>query len=191
MTGEWEIVPGIVTADPLTGTVSVDVESIGGTNASPAPKAKFDGKKFVINRAASTDQSGVYAVFSQDPNTVKAYTGAEFSVLNFPNPFDLKNKTVTMVDVNSNASQNIRGTMLKYALPAGSPGRVRFYIYNLAGELVRELDMGSKNGGYYYYAEWDGKNDNGEECASGVYFMNAKVDGKKVTGKPIKMAIVK
>jgi hypothetical protein len=57
ITGDWEIVPGIVTANPLTGTVSVDVESIGGTTANPAPKAKFDGKKFVINRAASTDQS--------------------------------------------------------------------------------------------------------------------------------------
>jgi len=191
LTDQWEIVQGVVTPDPLSGSVSVELESIGGTNASPAPKAKFDGKKFVLNKAAATSQSGVYAVFIQDPATAKSYSGSEFVIYNFPNPFNLKTKNVHLEDVNSSADQTIRGTMIKYALPSGKNGELKFYIYNLAGELVKTIDLGSKNGGYYYYVEWDGKNDNQEDCASGVYFLIAKIKGEKLNSKPHKIAIIK
>ncbi|MHB9155744.1 MAG: FlgD immunoglobulin-like domain containing protein, partial [Endomicrobiales bacterium] len=140
---------------------------------------------------ASTSQSGVFAVFKQDPGTEKQFTGGAFALFNFPNPFDLKSKNVVMQDVNSNFSQTITGTLLKYSLPLDKGGRVRFYIYNLAGELVKEIDEGERQGGFYYYTEWDGTNDNGEECASGVYFLVAKSDGKKLNSKPLKVAILK
>jgi hypothetical protein len=191
-TGKWEIVSGIVVTDPLTSTVSLDVETIGGNETNPAQKAKWDGKRYAINRAASTAQSGIYAVFLQDPNSIKAYTGAEFVIFNYPNPFDLKQKNnITMKDSYSTSQVSVTGTMIKYALPSTKSGHVQFYIYNLAGEMVRNLDLGDKNGGYYYYVEWDGKNDNGEECASGVYFLLAKCEGKKLNDKPLKMAVIK
>lgn len=81
--------------------------------------------------------------------------------------------------------------MIKYALPSNKGGEVKFYIYNLAGELVKTIDEGTKIGGKYYYCEWDGTNDNGENCASGVYFVIMKINNEKVISKPIKMAIVK
>lgn len=190
-TGKWEIVPGIVTADPLTSSVSLDVESIGGTNINPAPKAKWDGRKFSINKAASNNQSGVYAVFLQDPNSIKQYAGDEFVIFNFPNPFDLKSKTVDTQDDYSTDKYAVTGTMIKYAMPAKYTGEIKFYIYNIAGEMVRELDLGTKSGGYYYYAEWDGRNDNGEDCASGVYLLIAKCEGKKMNDKVLKMALIK
>ncbi|MFH1368670.1 MAG: carboxypeptidase regulatory-like domain-containing protein [Elusimicrobiota bacterium] len=190
-TGKWEIVQGIVMTDPLTSTVSLDVESIGGTNANPAPKAKWNGSRFVLNKAASTSQSGIYAVFLQDPNTVKQYNGTDFVIFNFPNPFDLKLKSVDTQDDYSTDKYSVTGTMIKYALPSRYTGDIKFYIYNIAAEMVRELDLGVKDGGYYYYAEWDGKNDSGEECASGVYLLIAKCDGVKLNEKLLKMAIIK
>ncbi len=192
---QWEVVPGAVTVDPISGVVSVDVDSVqkaaNGSNAPAAGRSVIRNGMYAVNRAASTDQSGVFAVFKQDPATAKAYTGAEFEVYNFPNPFNLKSKNIHMTDVYSAADQAVSGTMIKYALPAAMGGRIKFYIYNLAAEFVRELDEGTKDGGYYYYTEWDGKNDNGEECASGVYFLLAKSDGKKINAKPLKMAILK
>jgi len=47
-------------------------------------------------------------------------------------------------------------------------------MYDMMGRLVRELDLGWKDAGYYLdrskTAYWDGRNDLGEEVSSGVYF---------------------
>lgn len=193
---KWETVKGAVTVDPISNVVSVDVDSVenasGSSSRSPrAGKSVIRNGMYAANSAASTSQSGVFAVFKQDPASAKKYTGSEFELINFPNPFDLKTKTVTMQDANSNNQQTITGTLFKYSLPSASGGHVKIYIYNLAAELCKEMDEGDREGGYYYYTEWDGKNDNGEECASGVYFALAKIDGKKLNSKPLKIAILK
>jgi hypothetical protein len=61
----------------------------------------------------------------------------------------------------------------------------------VAGEKVRTIDDGVRAGGYVYYSEWDGKNDNNSDCASGVYFMLTYLDGKKLGNKAHKLAIIK
>ncbi len=194
-TGLWEPVRGAVTVDPVSSLVAVEVDSLAGSSgSSSAPgkgKAVVKNGVFAVNRAAATTQTGVYAVFKQDPNTAKTYAGGRFEIFNFPNPFNLRSKNVTMQDANASFNQMINGTLLKYSLPADKGGRVRFYIYNLAGELVKDIDEGAKTGGYYYYTEWDGRNNSGEECASGVYFLIAKSDGNKLNDKPYKLAILK
>jgi len=47
-------------------------------------------------------------------------------------------------------------------------------IYNIKGHLVRQLNLGPKESGYYVTrdkaARWDGRNYCGEQIASGVYF---------------------
>ncbi len=76
---------------------------------------------------------------------------------NFPNPFNPE-------------------TWISYQLKEASEVRIR--IYNAAGELVRELDLGSKPAGIYVTqgraAYWDGRNASGEEVASGVYFYSIR-----------------
>ena len=51
-------------------------------------------------------------------------------------------------------------------------------IYNPSGQLVRRLDLGYKNPGVHLSKEsgayWDGRNEYGEEAASGVYFYHVK-----------------
>lgn len=201
----WELVPGNKTIDPVSGTVSIDVESIADATSSSsttrlAGRAVIQNGKFVVNRAASTSQSGVFAVFKAQPPTGVAWSG-DFQMFNFPNPFNLKDKTVTLVnpggiaDTNSTlAGTNLstKGTIIKYCLPAGRSGDVKIFIYNLAGELVREIDDGVRDAGYIYYVDWDGKNDRDDQCASGVYFAILKVGTKTLNkGKPLKLAIIK
>jgi hypothetical protein len=71
---------------------------------------------------------------------------------NYPNPFNPE-------------------TWIPYAL--SSRTYVVIKIYNISGQLIRTLDIGMKDAGMYISPEraayWDGKNDEGEEVASGVY----------------------
>ena len=67
---------------------------------------------------------------------------------NYPNPF---NPT----------------TVIQYALPKAS--QVKIQIYNILGQRVRDLVDERQEPGYKT-AEWDGKDDNGTEVSSGIYF---------------------
>ena len=72
---------------------------------------------------------------------------------NYPNPFNPE-------------------TWLPYQL--ANDAEVTIRIYSAAGHLVRHLDLGFQQAGYYIgrsrAAYWDGRNDLGERLASGVYF---------------------
>ena len=51
-------------------------------------------------------------------------------------------------------------------------------IHDAAGRMVRTLDLGYRNAGVYAStsnaAYWDGRNNVGEEVASGLYFYTIK-----------------
>ena len=72
---------------------------------------------------------------------------------NYPNPFNPE-------------------TWIPYQLANDTHAAIR--IYSQKGELVRSLDLGFQQAGYYVggtrAAYWDGRNDSGELLASGVYF---------------------
>ena len=72
---------------------------------------------------------------------------------NYPNPFNPE-------------------TWIPYQL--SKPTEVSIHIHNVAGHLVRTLDLGLKPTGSYMTpasaAYWDGKNSVGERVASGIYF---------------------
>ncbi len=117
------------------------------------------------------------------------YTGTEIFVHNFPNPFNLKTKTVTLENTTPASTQSIEGTMIKYGLPAGKTGTVKFEIYNVVGELVRTITETASTGGTYYYTEWNGRNDGGTKVSSGVYMARFTLNGGEE--KFFKMAVVK
>lgn len=204
-TGGWKEVPGDYTIDPMLGVLSVGVASLSdasaGTSAvnTPLGRKRF-GMSAVVNgryvpSAAGTSQSGRFAVFTANPPTGTAAFSSSLQVYNMPNPFNLKSKNVALsADVGTSGVANpypTKGTVIKYNLPAGKTGVLKFVIYNMAGEKVRTIDEGSRTGGQLYYSEWDGKNDGNQDCASGVYFMLTYLDGKKLGNKAHKMAIIK
>ena len=90
----------------------------------------------------------------QLPNLVVYEIPAETELLsNYPNPFNPE-------------------TWIPYRL--ASEADVLLSIYDINGVLVRELDIGYQQAGYYTdksrTAYWDGRNEWGESVASGVYF---------------------
>jgi hypothetical protein len=197
-TGAWEPIDTMPMIDPISGTVSIEVPSIAnGVAAAPVElsQARFNGKEYVIPKLASSssNQQGIFMV-SKVPNRL-AYSEDTLKVFNVPNPFDLNSKTVALTKGGSLSSFVTEGTVIRFAVPSrlGNNLKARFRIYNIAGELVRELKVdeflpGGVNGGYYYYIEWDGKNNDGSKCASGVYFCAAEVGGEK---QIVKMALIK
>jgi hypothetical protein len=64
---------------------------------------------------------------------------------------------------------------------------VAIQIYDLHGQLVRQLYLGRKEAGYYLSrdraAYWDGKNASGERVSSGVYFYRLDANGYSATKK--------
>ncbi len=78
---------------------------------------------------------------------------------NFPNPFNPE-------------------TWIPYQLKNAS--EVTIQIYNVAGEMIRRLDLGYRSAGLYVSqdraAYWDGKNRFGEPVTSGMYFYSIRAD---------------
>ena len=76
---------------------------------------------------------------------------------NFPNPFNPE-------------------TWIPYQL--AKPSDVSITIYDIRGNVVRQLNLGQKTAGYYTdrprAAHWDGRNATGERVANGVYFYQLK-----------------
>ncbi len=84
---------------------------------------------------------------------------------NYPNPF--------------NAS-----TQIRYAIPEASD--IQLNIYNIKGELIRALDYGLKNPGFYV-AEWNGRDNDQSILGTGVYFCHFVVNGITMTQKMLLM----
>lgn len=80
---------------------------------------------------------------------------------NYPNPFN-------------------QNTVIQYSLPKSS--KVELVIYNLLGQKVRSLINQTQTAGYKIVF-WDGKNDKGENVASGVYFYKLQYGDLKQTKK--------
>ncbi len=92
----------------------------------------------------------------------------EFELLgNFPNPFNL-------------------GTSIRFALPES--GNITLMIYNIRGELVKNLVNNRLKGIGYHETTWDGTNEQGDPVASGVYLYRLSSNSISLCSK---MAVIK
>lgn len=111
---------------------------------SPWAKTSPDNQKTLT---PSSCVSVTVVVVSGEPKELllpKAFSLSQ----NYPNPFNPQ-------------------TIIEYTLPKSC--HVQLTIYNIMGQSVKVLVNQYQAPGYKR-VEWDGKNDQGEEVASGVYF---------------------
>lgn len=80
---------------------------------------------------------------------------------NYPNPFN-------------------PSTIIKYQIP--SSGRVSIQIFDISGRLIRSINQEMKNAGTYQVV-WEGKNNESQTVASGVYFYMVKFNNSIMTKK--------
>ncbi|HXS99995.1 MAG TPA: FlgD immunoglobulin-like domain containing protein, partial [Elusimicrobiota bacterium] len=115
-----------------------------------------------------------------------SFAGGELDAYNFPNPFDLKPKTVTTI--HGGGAPTIRGTLVRVSVPPGLSGSGTLKVFDITGRLLRTIDLGGLAAGQVYYQEWDGRNDYGRDAASGLYLGEVEVGGHR---KVFKMAVLK
>jgi hypothetical protein len=152
-----------------------------------------------LNNTISVDVNhfSVFVVLGSTPvvTSTNPFTGATLEAHNFPNPFNLDSKTKTINAAAGSGSfaagSNVtfRGTMIRVAVPADAPestGEIR--IFNVVGQLVKEIDMQGLSPSSYEYFEWDGTNGAGRDVASGVYIGEVKIGSQKFMWK---MALIK
>ena len=114
----------------------------------------------VMLKGAAGDNEPFVFVVSAENGTVEIHRGRPTSVptteplpeeftlqQNYPNPFNPE-------------------TVIRYQLPQDS--EVKLSIYNVLGQKIRTLVNANKEAGYYD-ATWDGRDNAGQQVASGVY----------------------
>ena len=70
-------------------------------------------------------------------------------------------------------------TTIHFDVPDGA-SKVELSVYNVRGELVRQLSAGAGRG--RRSVTWDGSNEIGGRAAAGVYFVRLEVDGRSTIG---------
>lgn len=205
----WEMVPGLQTIDPVKGTISVkglkslaSVLALGGSKTAGGLPAKgalafqalSDGRGYRPSATSGSD-SGIYAVLKPSQVNGGTYSGTTVKVFNFPNPFNLQPKSVTLSATSSCSGGSgtivTGGTFIKYEVPADISGKGVIRIYTVSGRLVRELDAGPISPSSCYYIQWDGRNSRGQPVANGVYYGILSVGGSAQTSATFKLAVIK
>jgi hypothetical protein len=110
-----------------------------------------------------------------DPSLVGETTGREFRLISaFPSPFVITGQTPE--------------AMIRYSLDLRySAGDVSIWVFDLSGDRVRQIEDVRTDFGIQDGAVWDGKNDEGEFVASGIYIIHLEGGGKSSS---MKIAVV-
>jgi len=87
----------------------------------------------------------------------------------------------------SSAFPNAANPETWFPFQLSEASEVKIQIYNASGQLVKTLNLGYKNAGYYLNKEkaafWNGRNDRGERVASGIYFYTMCAKPSRASGK--------
>ncbi|MDO8734841.1 MAG: hypothetical protein Q7K21_06750, partial [Elusimicrobiota bacterium] len=90
----------------------------------------------------SVNHTSVFVLLKSDRQTItgSGYGGGELMVYNFPNPFHFDTKTKTLAS-GGVSLLTTKGTVIKYGIPSTfeSQNEVKITIYNIVGEVIREL----------------------------------------------------
>ncbi|MDP2806978.1 MAG: FlgD immunoglobulin-like domain containing protein, partial [bacterium] len=70
----------------------------------------------------------------------------------------------------------------KISMTTAQSGWARVRVYNIAGQLVKELYQGQLAGGQHEF-EWDARDGKGDRVSNGLYLTRAESAGSAVTGK--------
>ncbi|MBA7592045.1 hypothetical protein ES708_34218 [subsurface metagenome] len=126
----------------------------------------YDEEMLGIHRASLVNANHIkeFIILEEIPVRVENIVPAEFELYeNFPNPF---NPTTT----------------IQYSIPQNST--VTLKVYDTAGRKIKALENGYKTVGTHSVV-WDGKDENGNAAASGIYFYRLQAKGSIKTGKMI------
>ena len=134
--------------------------------------ADLDGNDWndIITTCGGNNISTVYILFNdttgnfvEEPQfCIDEENEIFYNISNYPNPF---HNTTTI-------SFSVRGQYIR---------NPEVMIYNLKGQLVKELENITKIDSCNYSVQWDGKNNNSREVANGVYLFTLRLGDKSIS----------
>ena len=96
---------------------------------------------------------------------------------------DIVNEPMPMISLMQNSPNPFTGsTRISYKLREASP--VKLQIFNIKGQLVRELPSMQKAAGEYSW-DWDGADAHGKKCAGGIYLYKIDTGNHSASKKMI------
>ena len=171
--------PADINGDGLVNTFDLVLVAMALGNAAAAPVSDLQASGMLtaadvrewlaqsreVNLTDATWRDGVLFL----EQLLAALTPKETALLpNYPNPFNPE-------------------TWIPYHLANDS--NVQISIYDINGALVRRLDLGHQQEGYYTSrsraAYWDGRNEFGEQIATGIYFYQLQADNMSLLRKMV------
>ncbi len=145
----WGECPKVENGQDISGLVSVD------DSACWVQYRVCLSSSSLVRSPVLQEISLEYGVSGVEPGAGEGLLPFAFDLgQNWPNPF---NST----------------TVIRYSLIVDRPHRTTLKVYNLLGEEVRTLVEGKQRSGFYQVV-WDGKNGEGEDVGSGIYFYQLK-----------------
>ena len=107
------------------------------------------------------------------------YDGSGISVIAFSPPVFVEDEQETQLIPQLSLEQNHPNpfnpaTTIRYAVSSADSKHTMLEIFNILGQKVRTLVDEPRRVGSYEVA-WDGKDDEGEEVASGIYLYRLRV----------------
>lgn len=143
-------------ADPI------EIGTSGGTQVEYTDTTAMAGEEFFY-RLVGVDADGAYTAFG--PYAITAAAPLRLALLPpRPNPFN-------------------PSTQLRFDLPHSAA--VRLGVYDLRGRLVRTLLRGEVLPAGSREIQWDGRNDQGLDAASGIYLLRLESDGQRQTQRAV------
>ncbi|HQQ68505.1 MAG TPA: T9SS type A sorting domain-containing protein, partial [Candidatus Cloacimonadota bacterium] len=106
---------------------------------------------------------------SNDDPTIPALQNGQLSA--YPNPFTAFTNLKVILPSNKD---NI--------LPIVTTASID--IYNIRGQKVKSISLDPRKASEQL-TYWDGRDDAGRMCSSGIYFLNLSVNGKRCMGKKV------
>ncbi len=165
--------PSGIAVDPYRGKIywtdlnpgRIHRANLNGTDAEDFLTGIIWGRFIALDLTQAIESWSVVNLQGKQPTLWGRIRGNAL-LPNFPNPFNPE-------------------TWIPYQLAEAAHVRIR--IYDIAGHLVRTLDLGTKPAGSYLSREsaayWDGRNDMGEAVSSGTYFYTLQIEDFSDTHK--------
>ena len=163
--------PSGIAVDPYRGKIywtdlnpgRIHRANLDGTDAEDFVTGVDWGRSIALDLTQAIDSLSVVNHQGKQPTLWGRIRGNAL-LPNFPNPFNPE-------------------TWIPYQLAEAT--HVRIQIYDIFGNLVRELDLGEQPAGDYLSRQravyWDGRNDMGEAVGSGVYFYTLETGDYQTT----------
>ncbi len=180
LTWTWTSTPteSLTSTETFTSTPSRTPSLTPTATPSATATASFTSTKTFTSTPTRTWTSTPTSSFTSTPTWTATPTASETSTATpvytgTPQPSETQTMTLTPFPSGFFVDQNLfHGPQESVSIHVAVntyPGEYSLKVYNTAGEVVKQWPSHSTP--YKWVYPWDGRNDNGEMCASGVYII--------------------